>query len=144
MPAPTQQTRKAPRWLFWAIPLAIVAIVAGVLLVPRLAPADLTITGEVLLHDTRINTTGNSCRGSGGYDDLREGAQVVVTDATGKSIGIGTLGTGVSNTNICTWEFSVTVPAGGGIYGVEVSHRGKLQYSEADLAGRPLKLSIGS
>jgi hypothetical protein len=34
----------------------------------------------------------------------------------------------------CQFNIYMSAPKGLGIYGIEVSHRGRLQYSEADLA----------
>lgn len=90
-----------------------------------------------------------TCAGSGGYDDLAEGAQVTVSDAAGKTIALGELGPGkvVSAGDVvggCQFRFTVKdVPAGQKFYGVEVSHRGVVRYT-ADDAHERIVLSIGS
>jgi hypothetical protein len=95
------------------------------------------------------------CAGSGGYDDLALGAQVVVSDPAGTTVAVGSVTESIPITEwdddaedylatACTLRFLVTgVPAGKGFYGIEVSHRGRLQYSEAQ-ARKELELTIGS
>lgn len=75
-----------------------------------------------------------------GFEDVHPGAQVVVSDSTEKTVAIGDLEGGGE---ACQYRFTVTnVPAGLGFYGVEVSHRGRLQYSE-DQIREPVRLSLG-
>ncbi|MEV4271918.1 hypothetical protein [Micromonospora aurantiaca (nom. illeg.)] len=86
---------------------------------------------------------GSGCAGSGGYDDIRPGAQVVITDKAGETVGLGKLGDGMFETgpgeplpHACTFTFLVEgVPTGRGFYGVEVSRRGRVQYPERELFG---------
>ncbi|MGW3608922.1 hypothetical protein ACWD6N_03385 [Micromonospora sp. NPDC005163] len=109
------------------------------------APAARVVTGTLMLGDPDgvawDSTTG--CRGSGGYDDIAPGAQVVITDSAGATVGLGKLGNGVMETapgattaDGCKFNFTVKdVPTGKNFYGVEVSHRGKVQYPEQQLFG---------
>lgn len=99
---------------------------------------------------------GAPCEMSGGYSDIKSGAQVVVTDAGSKTLALGALGPGKlllpnnDDTPLykwvarrCVFPFSVAnVPAGQQFYGVEVSHRGRVQYP-ADRIAQPLDLSLG-
>lgn len=113
-------------------------------------PSPLPIFGRLELDDvTLLAEPGDECWGHRGYDDIRGGAQVTITDSAGKVIGVGALdpgyvtydSTGAAYT--CKFEFVVTgVKAGGGFYGVEVAHRGRVQFSEAALAAA-IKLSLG-
>lgn len=86
------------------------------------------------------------CQGTKGYDDIRPGAQVTVTDAAGKALAIGTLdagqvwgvstnpATGFMQATLCTLHFKVVdIPSGVGPYGFEVSHRGIVRFEEANL-----------
>lgn len=87
------------------------------------------------------------CLGSGGYDDLREGAPVVVYDASGKKVAIGELGPGVPDSEYptvsCHFDFSVAdVPTGDTVYSVEVASRGEVSFKPAD--AKSLELSIGN
>lgn len=97
--------------------------------------------------DTTYDSVGRTCAGDGGYDDIRAGAQVVVTDADGGTVALGELSQGRMDGSVpdatCQWRFTVAdVPAGAGFYGVEVTHRGALQYTEQELRS-PISLSLG-
>lgn len=102
--------------------------------------------------------------GDTGYADIRNGAQVILSNATGATVGVGQLANGrLSNTHRvqrggpndgdlpyfvqtwgeCTWDFHVTYSARSDFYGIEIAHRGVTQYSAADL-GAGLSLSIGT
>lgn len=106
------------------------------------------MTLETLRYPSEINrlSTGG-CTGTGGYSDLREGAQVIVTDSVGKTVGVTSLGSGSLVEDQlrmrCSFLFHLDVPGGLGFYGVEVSHRGRVQYLESQMR-EPLSLSIGS
>lgn len=113
----------------------------------------ITIMGNLHLNDLAPGwTVGAACHAlSPGYADVAAGAQVIVTDPAGKVVGTGTLGAGKVEVNpklgspakICTFPFTVTgVPTGLSTYGIQVSHRGVLQYRETDLAG-PVILDLG-
>ncbi|MEU4578946.1 hypothetical protein [Nonomuraea sp. NPDC023979] len=129
------------------VALAGLAVVATVWLrAPVMAPA-LTVDGSVTVRgEPPAVLTNNelSCTTGGGFDDIRQGAQVVVTDAAGKTIALGELSAGSWKRNVgCIFLFNVEdVPAGEKFYGVEVSHRGRVQYTAGQLA-EPLALDIG-
>jgi hypothetical protein len=76
---------------------------------------------------------------SWGYDDIRDGAEVQVTDASGRILAVGNLtGSG------CHYSFTIpNVPAGLSLYGIQVGHRGAVHYSETELRAGPA-LSLGS
>lgn len=91
---------------------------------------------------------GEYCQGAGGYNDIAAGAQVVIYNAAGTQLAIGALGSGSTVSHgpdtlaTCRFRFSVpSVPSGVGPYSVEISHRGKIAFTEAD--ARSIKLSIG-
>ncbi|MER5703466.1 hypothetical protein ABT023_16195 [Micromonospora sp. NPDC002296] len=119
---------------------------------PSSAPAARTVAGTLMLDDpdgySWTATTG--CRGKGGYDDVSPGAQIVVTDSAGATIGLGKLGDGILETGPgatvpdgCKFTFTIpAVPTGKGFYGVEISKRGKVQYPEAQMFGA-LALTLG-
>lgn len=112
-------------------------------------PRTVTISGTVTLTDTDFSFTAG-CAGTGGYDDIRNGAPVVVTDAAGTTVALGELvgGKGVGNhvvgaRNSCRWSFRIEgVPTGTDFYGVEVSHRGRVQV-RAEKASEPVLLTLG-
>lgn len=104
-----------------------------------------TISGQLDLTSASIGHDSTSCWGTDGYDDIRRGADVTVTDPSGKVVALGALGSGtiVGSYVECVFSFTVAnVPAGLGFYGIEVSHRGVLRYSESDVT-RGLTLTVG-
>jgi hypothetical protein len=76
---------------------------------------------------------GGSCQGSGGYSDITEGAQVVITDDSGATLAITHLEPGSGDQFSCEFQFRSEVPSGRGYYGVQVSHRGIVKEREVDL-----------
>jgi hypothetical protein len=114
-----------------------------------------TIAGTVVIPGDYASwaPTEQTCWGAGGYGDLAEGAQVVVSDPEGAVIGTGALEAGVwtsytspSNPSRCSFAFSVADLPDVAFYSVEVSHRGQVTYSRADLEATSwtVELSLGS
>lgn len=108
---------------------------------PTVAPtvALETIRGTMTLGldgaQVTFNQGGSTCVGKGGFDDIRPGAQVRVTDGSGQVLAVGQLdGPGVVAEG-CVFSFSVQVPPAD-FYTVEVSHRGGLTYSRAEMESR--------
>lgn len=82
-----------------------------------------------------------TCFGINGFDDLRGGTPITVTDASGKAIIVGALDTGRAfgisgdHADSCRLTFSIMkVPAGRGPYGLTVSHRDAGHFNESDFA----------
>lgn len=113
-------------------------------------PRTFAASGSLSLSDpdgvyvaTDAMAPGAPCQGSGGYDDLRPGAQVVVTDDAGKVLAVGRLDAGATDDSKaytspyyrhCVLPFTVSkVPAGEDFYGVQITHRGVVQKSEAEM-----------
>lgn len=157
MTIPTEQQQETPArrkpWLALAIGLAVVLVlaIAGaavVLLVVKPFDRSVLVTGELVLEGSGIKYgyTSADCVGTGGYDDIHEGTQVVISDAEGKTIAVGGLlegratGVGIRPTR-CTFAFSVKAPAGEDFYGVSVGRRGTTTYS-AERLGEPLRLTL--
>lgn len=87
------------------------------------APATVQVYGGVGLGPGAIIPNlpaAGQCRGHSEYADLVEGAQVSVSDATGKVVGIGALSVGKHTDPDCLWTFTVDAPAGGEFYQAEV------------------------
>ena len=105
-------------------------------------PATFEVRGSLTLSRVMLyGEEGNECSGIDGYNDMSGGTQVKVSDSAGKVIGLGELEPGVARqtnegqqgTNVCVFDFTVSdVPEGDGIFGVEVSHRGVIQFTRAD------------
>ena len=94
----------------------------------------------------QANDIGGDCTGVGGYDDLHAGTAVVVKDETGKVLATGSLAGGkIISLETCQWTFDVANVPDAQFYQVEVSHRGNVTFSRADLdnTGWKVALSLG-
>lgn len=169
-PRPPRRTRRVALVVAASAALAVV-VTAGVFLATgdrrpaapapapqSTAPATLNIIGALTLTLPDFTWDSNTtdalgkvhaavCNGQGGFNDIQGGAQVVVTNASSATVAVDRLSNGVptidgDRATSCVFRFSVAAPAGLGFYGVEVSHRGRLQYSEADVH-RGLALTLG-
>lgn len=155
-----QPTPKTPlrrrRWPIYAAAGAVLALLlAGAAFLLR--DQSFTVTGTITVIDSNGNglTFGpgsGQCHGRGGYSDLTETTQVVITDAAGTVVATGAVdgfGTpaasaGRVSPDRCVLAFTVKdVPAGHDFYTIEVARRGKLTYP-AEHYGKPLRLQIGS
>ena len=133
----------------WAA--VIVIAVAGIaLLVSNVAGGNSSsykVEGTLTLANIRpLNTPGTPCAGSGGYDDIRASAQVIVKDQDGKTIGTSQLGPGTqTQASDCLFTFTVSGLPKAEFYSVEVSHRGALSWSfdELKAKGWTVALSLG-
>lgn len=112
-------------------------------------PKTIEVAGTFTLTDSIgvLNLDDVHCEGMGGYKDIHDGASVVVTDASGRTVAVGALKNGTlvgeGMTRTCMFFFNVSsVPAGLSFYGVEVSHRGSIKKAEADLTAM-LALTLG-
>jgi hypothetical protein len=139
----TQPQSKRRTWLWVALAAALVVVLGvGGFLGYRAILGGVTITGELLLSDPDLDDFAPTCRGEGGFDDVHEGAQLVITDEAGTTLALTRLVGGKEvDTNVCRFTFSAEVPDRP-FYGVEMNHRGRIQYSKAD-ASDGITLAIG-
>jgi hypothetical protein len=162
-PPPAPVPPRRPRWVVPLLAAVALVLVAGTAVttwaltrdtraLPPAAPAAIAIDGTLEL-DGVVGPgwkVGVECWGNRGYDDIREGAQVTVTDRDGAVLALGRLLAGVvtddprlEGAKTCVFGFTVlAVPAGKGIYGVEVAHRGIVRFEEAKLAAA-IGLTLG-
>lgn len=109
-----------------------------------------TVRGHLTLEDSSIDWLsggvdgdGQPCQGMGGYDDIAEGATVVVRDSKGARVGLGALGAGegVGDTG-CRFAFKVPeVDSDSKILSVEITHRGEITFKRADAGA--VEVSLG-
>ena len=93
---------------------------------------------------------GASCHGQSGYDDIDEGAQVVIKDGDSKRIAVGSLGAGTLMTSItdaetprCEFTFKVKdVPDKGSIYTIAIGNRDDYTFKKSEASS--LALSLGN
>lgn len=112
-----------------------------------------TIAGTFTLTNPQVRPPTEPCVGEEGFDDIQEGAQVVIRDGDGTTIANSALGPGEATSDstgpgslwYCVFAFSVEVPAGEPFYSVEVSHRGEVTYSaeEMEAADWVVSLELG-
>lgn len=139
-------------------PVAAIVIVVMVLggvgvLYYRHSHATFKVTGTMTISGTPgddlhpVLGVPGACEGIGGYDDLVPGAQVILTDSASHTLALGSVGWATDSkpgATSCTLPFEVDkVPAGKRFYGVQIGHRGAVQYTEAQLKDGPA-LTIGS
>lgn len=135
------------RPLGWAIAggaLFVIIVVAVVVAVIVAMPHTFTLKGAmVVIDDSAGYSQGQACSGQDGYDDIDAGTTVVIKDAAGKTVALGSLKGGKGLEGECAFFFTVKdVPDGLKFYGVEVSHRGTVQYTLAEMKKGPT-LSLG-
>lgn len=100
--------------------------------------------GLTLTQGPYTGAAGTTCSGKGGFADITGGAQVKISDASGKVVALGELETGATLTfTDCYFSFSVDgVPDSGDIYGVEVANRSVIQFRKADAESIELTLGV--
>lgn len=136
--SPKRRTR-----LVVAIAAVVVLALAGAGIYLATSSGGITVTGTLELSH-REDLDGHCDTGLPGFTDIHGGTQIVVTDSGGKTLAIGRLGTGTAlRKALCVYEFTVDDVSGDeDFYAIEVAHRGKVQYSRADL-DKPIRLSVG-
>lgn len=118
------------------------------------SPSTLAVIGSIALigpySADRTNGSGETCAGTGGFRDLAIGARVAVTDATGATVGVGTIDGAVAgdltatSARRCDFSFTVAgVPRGSASYEVRIAQRDGPTYTEAELS-RPVVLTLGN
>ena len=92
-------------------------------------------------------SAANGCEGTGGYDDIGQGTQARLTDEANSLLGVASLGRGVAGSGVCTYratfeDIDPTLP----FYSVEVSDRGQISHSRAELRAEnwTFEISLGA
>lgn len=114
---------------------------------------DGTVTS--LADSTYVTQMGEWCQGTGGYDDIQEGAQVVIKNAEGKTLAFGSLEPGeisgmppddlAEDGWSCTLPFTVSGLPTVDTYAVTLGSRGEILYSHEDMVANDwtVELSLG-
>lgn len=121
--------------------------IVGVVVLPG---AGTTITYKGV--GTRCLTLGNSpiVPSATAFDDVRRGAQVVVTDAAGTTLALGKLGAGVSQAvddptekYDCRFPFTINgIPGGQSRYGVQVADQDAVRMTAAQMRATPVTVHL--
>jgi hypothetical protein len=115
---------------------------------PPAAPESRTIAGAVDLNASVGRATaaaGSPCTGTSGYNDVREGAQVLVVDEANKTIATASLSAGSFQPQrgaLCTFTFSVPNVPRASFYQVKVNQRGGPTYSFAEMETRGWRVDL--
>lgn len=118
---------------------AVVLLVgAGVLTLALLGKSPVSVPGIQSTMTVHGRFQINSDCGSMGYSDISEGTEVTLTDQDNKVLAVGHL-----NGAGCSYAFELdNVPTGEKFYGISVSHRGTVHFTEAEMRAGPV-LSLG-
>jgi len=132
--SPARRSQVRRRWII-GIVLAVLALFGAGLAVELNQSADspgtMTVEGSVIVE---------GCTASSQVPDLDTGTQVVITDQTHAVVALGALETA----GPCDWTFRVPgVPTGRAYYSIEVGRRGTLTYSEDQIRGKRVQMTIG-
>jgi hypothetical protein len=145
--APSPRRRPPFRWVVLAILAVLIVGTVAAVAYSKVANPQHTITGTMTLFDASGYASGaEGCAGKDGYQDIQAGAQVTVSDESGKLLATSQLGRGDDNRPYCVFAFKVDGVPTAKVYQVEVAHRGKVAYSASDLAAAGWKadLRLGS
>ena len=133
-----------PRHWILTVSLAVL-LLAGIGAYLLLRPGTFDLHGTLVLDSEWQVGSNHTCSGKATYEDVREGAQVVITDPAGTTVALGHLGLGKPKEPVgCGFPISVPdVPAGHRIYGVAIpGHGDPVQVSERDAANGGVQLIL--
>lgn len=149
VPPPPRRRRLHPMVILGPFLAVAVLAAAAVAYSATRPPRTVTIRGAVTI--TSNIAGGESCQGERGYGDMRAGAAVVVHDPGGKVVAAGELGEGVGSNLAtsqialsCRFPFVVKGAPEERFYGIEVSHRGVVTFTAAQVRAGEVELSLGS
>lgn len=104
------------------------------------------ITGSLSLHDPTSFanlSNGDACEGSGGYSDIKQGAQTVASDSHGTVLALSQLDAGQADgaAGDCKFGFTIDSVPYSDFYKFQISHRGELDYSYQELSTNDFSIS---
>ena len=135
--------RKYRKQIIVAVSVIILAIIGLSSLINR--SSLITVDGTLTLGDfTKFGNmkAGDSCEGTGGYDDINRSTQVVAKDGN-DILAITSLGAGsADSTGNCLYSFTLNNIDKKDFYSFEVSHRGVLNFSYDELKDQDYKVDF--
>lgn len=140
----SQDVRKILNNRYIKLAIIIVVLVLVIIVVQALSQSKHKLSGTVTLYDTKLDfQNGESCYGSGGYDDLSQGASVSVRNGSDKIVATTTLsdGTMISGSE-CEFSYALESVPKSDIYQVEVSKRGNVPYSYNDIKDKDFVVNL--
>jgi hypothetical protein len=138
-PAPLSapNRKKMLPWLLGGAALLVAAIVVVLIVSGGSGHA---IIGTFTLFDPDVSS---NCTGSSGYDDISSGTSVTVRNETGKTLATSALGQGEFAAGVgCDFPFTIEDVPDAAFYRIEVSHRGEVEFSRAELEQKDWKVSL--
>ena len=155
---PPHGTRPSSARRFVLIGLVVALVAAGVAIAALAwpsTPETFTVNGVVTLGNEAKGdpkTVGKPCSATptGGFGDIHKGTQVVISDRSGGTVGLGVLQGGIEQGGPkvgyrCVFAFTVTnVPADADFYGVALGQRGRVQYAESTIRKQKITLLFNS
>jgi hypothetical protein len=100
---------------------------------PEDRPSGFAVRGTVSV-PSYGGASGTSCTVKDGYEDLRSGATVAITDAAGEVVAVGALVDIEATPRTCRFAFDVQgVPEGSPTYGIEVGQQAMVMYPRSRL-----------
>jgi len=114
---------------------------------PESGPGTFEIKGTISVPSSTYvaggDQPGGFCTVKDGYEDLRTGASVAVTNAEGDVVGVSSLVDIDRKASECRYSFDVPgVTDGSASYGIEVGNRGIVEYAR-DQLDDPVELPLG-
>lgn len=107
-----------------------------------------TLTGTMVLEDGFELDGDDRCSGTGGYSDVREGAQLTVSDESGTVLGVAEFSPGnvdpydVGDESFCQFAFVAAGLPRADFYVFELGRRGDLTYSLGDMERMNWRLNL--
>jgi hypothetical protein len=147
-PAPTAEANSGRRLKVGAYGGAGLALLAAIAIVLGV-PDRHTVSGDVQVSTSASDSLlGGDCVSPNGYDDVDDGASVVVEDETGRTLATSNLESGEYDGSSCVFNFKVEDVEKAAFYQVSVGSesRGHLQYSYDDMvdADWAVHLTLGN
>lgn len=136
-PPPTSMPRPGARrtMIIVAATTVLVIVAAGIMFATKAEHHTISGSLSLSISNTDGEATGSGpCTGTGGYDDIQVGRQVIVEDESGKTLATDDLSLGRTEGFLCVFTFLFDDVPKAEFYRVHQSgNRGTLQWSYQDM-----------